>query len=265
MKKILLTVLTAVILTAVIIGSSVLYKELTAEFEGNNLVTDQSAINSQLGGQKPTNDANTNDANVSSPSEDVSGDNTENTPPSENESLNENENGDGNEAPPSDNDSQNSSPETEKEEEKTDPPKNLAPDFTVLDENGNEVKLSDFRGKPVVLNFWATWCYYCKVEMPDFNEAFKKYPDVHFLMVNATSTSGETESKAKSFKSDNGYAFNIYFDKTGEATDTYNITGYPTTYFISAEGELIAVGNGMLSMSNLEYGVSLILPAKKED
>ena len=61
-----------------------------------------------------------------------------------------------------------------------------APDFTVTDENGKEVKLSDFKGKPAVLNFWATWCYYCKEEMPDFNTAYKKYPEVQFLMVNAT-------------------------------------------------------------------------------
>ena len=55
-----------------------------------------------------------------------------------------------------------------------------APDFTVLDYDGNEVKLSDYKGKPVVLNFWATWCFYCKEEMPDFNLAYEKYPDVEF-------------------------------------------------------------------------------------
>lgn len=49
-----------------------------------------------------------------------------------------------------------------------------APDFTVLGVDGSEVKLSDYRGKPVVLNFWATWCYYCKVEMPDFDKAYEK-------------------------------------------------------------------------------------------
>ena len=56
-----------------------------------------------------------------------------------------------------------------------------APDFTVLDYNGNQVKLSDFKGKPVVINFWATWCFYCKEEMPDFDTAHEKYPDMVIL------------------------------------------------------------------------------------
>ena len=72
-----------------------------------------------------------------------------------------------------------------------------APDFTVYDGDGNEVHLSDYKGKPVVLNFWATWCYYCKEEMPDFDRAYEKYPDVQFLMVNATDGIQETMASAK--------------------------------------------------------------------
>lgn len=270
MKKILLTVFTAVILTAVIISSSVLYKELSDDFQGSNIITDQNAISSQLGLQNPTdvekapasdNAQTPPDGNGSSPEnpEQNNGDGSENSEGSEN----------GNGNSPSEGETEPPAPETEKDEEKDEEkpkqPKNPAPDFTVLDENGNEVKLSDFRGKPVVLNFWATWCYYCKVEMPDFNKAFMKYPDVQFLMVNATYSSKETEAKARSFKSDNGYSFDIFFDKTGEAADSYNITGYPTTYLISAEGEVVASASGALNMSKLEYLVSLILPAKKED
>ena len=66
-------------------------------------------------------------------------------------------------------------------------------------------------------------------------------------------------------KADNGYNFDIFFDTAGEAVDAYNVTGFPSTYFISAEGELIAAKRGMLNMANIEYGVSMILPAKKED
>ena len=86
-----------------------------------------------------------------------------------------------------------------------------APDFTVLDYNGNEVKLSDFKGKPVVLNFWATWCFYCKEEMPDFNTAYEKYPDVEFLMLNATDGYQETIESAKEYYEAEGFNFNIYF------------------------------------------------------
>lgn len=72
-----------------------------------------------------------------------------------------------------------------------------APDFTAVDGEGNEVRLSDYQGKPVVLNFWATWCGYCKEEMPDFQTAFEKYPDVQFLMVNATDGVQETWTRPK--------------------------------------------------------------------
>ena len=82
-----------------------------------------------------------------------------------------------------------------------------APDFTVLDYDGNEVKLSDYKGKPVVLNFWATWCFYCKEEMPDFNTAYEKYPDVEFLMLNATDGYQETIEDARSHITEKGYTF----------------------------------------------------------
>ena len=58
-----------------------------------------------------------------------------------------------------------------------------APDFTVLDSEGNEVQLSDYVGKPIVLNFWATWCYYCKEEMPDFDKAYEAYPEVQLSLI----------------------------------------------------------------------------------
>ena len=71
----------------------------------------------------------------------------------------------------------------------------LASDFTVYDENGNAVKLSDFAGKPIVLNFWGTWCGYCQMEMPDFNEAYKNNSDVQFIMLNC----GDTIQKAQKY------------------------------------------------------------------
>lgn len=137
-----------------------------------------------------------------------------------------------------------------------------APDFTVTNENGKEVKLSDFKGKPVVLNFWATWCYYCKEEMPDFDEASKKHPEVQFMMVNATDGVRETLEGAKKYVDDEGYSFDVFYDTKSEAVSTFYVTAFPTTYFISSEGELIARGSGMLDADSLERGIEMITETK---
>ncbi|MBQ7378686.1 MAG: TlpA family protein disulfide reductase [Clostridia bacterium] len=133
-----------------------------------------------------------------------------------------------------------------------------APNFTVLDENGNSVKLSDFYGKPVVINFWATWCGYCVREMPDFDKAYAENPDVVFLMVNVTDGVHETVDKATAFVQEQGFGFDIYFDTQGQATSAYRITGYPTTVFVNANGDVVAKEVGMISYETLIAGLELI-------
>ena len=128
----------------------------------------------------------------------------------------------------------------------------------MLDANGNEVKLSDFRGKPIVLNFWATWCYYCKSEMADFNKAYQKYSDVQFLMVNATDGVYETITSAKKYIEKEGYAFDVFFDTTESAVNAYHVSGFPSTFFIDANGNLVARAIGMLDLETLEKGISMI-------
>ncbi|HJD22704.1 MAG TPA: TlpA family protein disulfide reductase [Firmicutes bacterium] len=133
-----------------------------------------------------------------------------------------------------------------------------APDFTVLDAGGNEVQLSDYRGKPVVLNFWATWCYYCKVEMPDFDKAYEKYPDVQFLMVNATDGVQETMASAKEYIAQEGFGFDVFFDTELQAVNAYYVTGFPSTFFIDANGDLVTYSSGMLDFETLEKGIQMI-------
>lgn len=133
-----------------------------------------------------------------------------------------------------------------------------APDFTVLDYDGNEVRLSDYRGKPVVLNFWATWCYYCTLEMPDFDKAAMAYPEVQFLMVNATDGERETVEIAEQYVEKEGYKFDVFFDTRSEAVYAYYVTAFPTTYFIDNDGNLVAQGNGMLDYETIEKGIKMI-------
>lgn len=133
-----------------------------------------------------------------------------------------------------------------------------APDFTVLDDNGNEVKLSDYFGKPIILNFWASWCYYCKEEMPDFNTAYNDNPDIQFFMVNVTDGNQETLTSAKKFIEDAGYDFPVFYDTELTAAAAYGAMGLPMTFFIDKDGNPVAYANGMLSAENLNKGIELI-------
>ena len=135
-----------------------------------------------------------------------------------------------------------------------------APDFTVEDADGNTVRLSDFLGKPVVVNFWASWCGPCKSEMPAFQQAWETYGDqVVFLLVNLTDNNQETVASAKKFLASTEYTFPVYFDTQLSGAMAYGVVGIPATYFIDAQGNVVAGANSALDYETLEYGLSLIL------
>lgn len=133
-----------------------------------------------------------------------------------------------------------------------------APDFTVLDADENSVKLSDYFGRPIVLNFWASWCYYCKEEMPDFNQAYLDNSDIQFMMVNVTDGSQETLSSVKKFIEDSEFEFPVFYDTELDAAITYGASGLPMTVFINKDGELVTYARGLLSAENLQKGIELI-------
>ena len=124
----------------------------------------------------------------------------------------------------------------------------MAPDFTVLDEAGNEVKLSELRGKPVVINFWATWCPPCRAELPYFDKAAaERGEDIVFLMVNLTDGGSETEEGVRAFLQDNGYSFPVCFDTEQDAAEAYGVSAIPLTVLIDAEGHVADKHLGTMS------------------
>jgi thiol-disulfide isomerase/thioredoxin len=133
-----------------------------------------------------------------------------------------------------------------------------APDITVYDRDGNPVHLSDFVGKPIVLNFWASWCSPCKSEMPDFNEKYLEHGDeVQFLMVNVTS-GRETLESATSFIDQSGYSSPVFYDTDNTAALTCGAYSLPSTFFIDAEGNGVTYYVGILSSELLQKGIDLI-------
>jgi thiol-disulfide isomerase/thioredoxin len=134
-----------------------------------------------------------------------------------------------------------------------------APDFTVYDAEGGEIRLSDYSGKPVVLNFWASWCGPCKREMPEFQAAFEELgEDIAFLMVNMTDGSRETVDTASSFVEEAGYTFPVYYDQDMDAASAYGAYSLPTTYFIDTEGFVIARAAGAIDGETLQTGIDMI-------
>ena len=135
-----------------------------------------------------------------------------------------------------------------------------APDFTVYDLEGNPVKLSDFRGKPVLLNFWGSWCGPCQREMPDFQDYYDNYGDkVHFFIVNLTDGKKETVESASAFIAENGYTFPVYYDTDLDAAMHYGVTGLPVSYLIDAEGRFVTWVQGAMNAKMLQQAMDILL------
>ena len=113
-----------------------------------------------------------------------------------------------------------------------------APDFTLELRGGEGVTLSELRGKPVVLNFWATWCANCLVEMPDFQAVYEEYGDrVHMLGVSVWEPSADVDRFLAG--SGSAYTYPIAYDFNDAMANTYELAGIPMTWILNGEGVIV--------------------------
>jgi cytochrome c-type biogenesis protein len=147
-------------------------------------------------------------------------------------------------------------------------------DFTLVDQYGNEHTLSDYKGKVVFLNFWATWCPPCKKEMPDiealYQETGKNQEDIIVLGVaNPASTeypnnSDVSKEEVISFLNENNYTFPVVFDETGEVMANYYISSFPTTFFIDTEGNIYGYIPTMMTREIMDNALQQTIDATKQ-
>ena len=112
----------------------------------------------------------------------------------------------------------------------------LAPDFNLTTLSGNNFVLSEHRGFPVIINFWASWCPPCRAEMPAFQQAFAEYEELGLMVAAVNAANQDSISEAASFASGNKLTFPIPLDKTGSVSRSYNLYSLPTTVFIDSQG-----------------------------
>ena len=133
-----------------------------------------------------------------------------------------------------------------------------APDFVMYDMYGNRQYLSDFFGKPIVLNFWATWCPNCVVEMPYFQQLYEELGnEIHILKINLLDGQRETREMVDQFIADHGLSFPIYFD-AGDGAFEYGVSFIPMTFFIDADGYAIASSQGAVDSDILRRGLETV-------
>jgi len=158
---------------------------------------------------------------------------------------------------PDNNSAENSSDNISEEATNKDSSVIPAFDFTLVDQYGKEHTLSDYKGKIVFLNFWATWCPPCKEEMPDIEKLYQEYnfnkDDVIILGVaNPTSeaypnNADVSTEEIKAFLEENNYTFPVVFDETGEVLGNYYISAFPTTFMVDKEGNVYGYAPGKLT------------------
>lgn len=129
--------------------------------------------------------------------------------------------------------------------------KNIAaPNFTLTTTDGKTLSLSDFKGKNVYLNFWATWCPPCKLEMPEIEKLYKETKDSDLVIL--TVNLGEDKNTVTNFIKNKNYNFITLLDSNQKVADLYNVVSIPTSYFIDKNGNLVSGIKGPLLLPQMK-------------
>ncbi len=136
----------------------------------------------------------------------------------------------------------------------------LAPDLVLESYSGADVSLSKLHGKPIILNFWASWCPPCRAEMPDFQEAWEEYRGTDLQIISVNSTQQDSLPAISSFVAAHKIEFPILLDKNGYASVSYQVHSLPSTFFINRDGVItkIIIG-GPIPLSLLRIQADLLL------
>ncbi|WP_207707313.1 TlpA family protein disulfide reductase [Crassaminicella thermophila] len=125
-----------------------------------------------------------------------------------------------------------------------------APDFTLENLQGESVSLSDFRGKNVLVNFWATWCPYCVKEMPDLNKLYIENKENDFVVLAVDV--GESKEDVEKYLEGKSYEFPVLLDKDGSISIKYMVRGLPTSFMIDKEGNIRAIKMSMMTYPEMK-------------
>lgn len=136
----------------------------------------------------------------------------------------------------------------------------LAPDFTLTSLDGATVQLSDLRGSPVLINFWATWCGPCRTEMPHIQAAFTAHSDDGLAVLGVNQS--ESSASVARFVQEFGLTFPIPLDSDGKVSAIYQARAIPVSFFVDAQGVIRDTFTGPMTTGLLESKLELILPAK---
>jgi peroxiredoxin len=135
-----------------------------------------------------------------------------------------------------------------------------APDFTLKLLGGETVTLSQFRGQPVLINFWASWCPPCRLEMPDLVRAYEAHKAEGFVILGVNLTFQDSLPDIQAFVDEFGMTFPVLLDEDGKVTESlYRLRGLPLSVFINREGVIARVHIGALTASQIDEYVGEIL------